>query len=714
MVRFVGEIRWWEQGATAGAGQINTADVTARKNWPNPSDYAKSVQRDRPFTDPELLHAKVGTTPLGLPAMATGENAIVFKVDANDDTYAVRCFTPKMGSPNDAIYKHLQQIACPNELVKARWVEGGITVEGEPWPILVMPWIDGKTLNAWLADNAHDRDAVLAVRDRLRDTHVSLRSTNLVHGDLHHGNILITPTGDIRLIDFDGMCAFDPDTNSLITPQPSEVGHPNYQHPQRIRNGSWHPHTDTFGALLIDVSLTIIAAAPDLYQNSGDHLIFTAEDLEDPFSSAQFSHARTLNVADSSNSYGEEQTEYLHLLTTLSEWCKYDEPVDVDFADLLAGHMPEFRTLSPESVRAVTRKDVPVENEWGSQRFPSAAEKEAAAVSAPSYTTVDRDLDDGRIVGIIMLAAVVFLFIMWAVSNGGSSTATAPSPQLNPVVQAPRQAPPPPPIERCVYPGSRPTVARGSQGEDVLLLQTRLQVAADGRFGQQTERAVREFQQSNGLTADGIVGQRTWDALGLTCPSGEQSNEQNEVPNLTSEQNQSTQDVSAPKSSDSTSPLPKLEMKVGACLSIEKTRDGRVTDWKTVDCADSWQAVIISEVPSPGSPQDCPWVVWPGWFGSTEPRNDNLAFYLAFLETGSYFCAAPSRQPEQRQLAIGSCVRFTSANVLTVASCQEIYDYKIYDVVPIGADCPQPDPSLWTTEVGYKLSFDLGDRKYCL
>lgn len=709
----MGEIRWWEQGATAGAEQRPATDVTARKNWPNPSDYAASVQRKRPFHDPELLNAKVGTTPLGLPAMATGENAIVFKVHANEDTYAVRCFTPKMGSPNDAIYRHLQQIDCPKELVEARWVDGGITVNSESWPILVMPWIDGQTLNAWLADNAHDHDAVLAVRDRLRATHVAMRNANLVHGDLHHGNILITATGDIRLIDFDGMCAFDPDTNGLVTPQPSEVGHPNYQHPQRIRHGSWHPFTDTFGALLIDVSLTVIAAEPDLYQNSGDHLIFTAEDLEDPSGSAQFSRARTLNVTNISNSHGEEPIEYLHLLTTLSEWCKHDETVEADFADLLVGHMPDFRALSPESVLAVSRKDGPVENEWGSKRVTSATEKEAMAVSASSYTASDRDLDAGRVVGIIMVAAVVFLIIMWAVGNGGFSTATAPSPQLNPVVQAPRQASPPP-IERCVYPESRPSVSRGSQGEDVLLLQTRLQVTADGRFGQQTERAVREFQQSNGLIADGTVGQRTWDLLGLTCPSGEQSNEQNEAPNLTSEQDQSTQDVSAPKSSDSTSPLPKLEMKVGACLSIEKTRDGRVTDWKTVDCADNWQAVIISEVPSPGNLQDCPWVVWPGWFGSTELRNDNLAFPLAFfLENKPSFCAAPSRQPEQRQLAIGACVRETPTGV-TLASCQEIYDYKIYDIVPIGADCPQPDPSLWTTEVGYEKSFEHGDRRYCL
>ena len=38
---------------------------------------------------------------------------------------------------------------------------------------------------------------------------------------------------------------------------------------------------------------------------------------------------------------------------------------------------------------------------------------------------------------------------------------------------------------------------------------------ADGRFGAATQNAVRAFQTSKGLPADGIVGQGTWAALGL-------------------------------------------------------------------------------------------------------------------------------------------------------------------------------------------------------
>lgn len=54
---------------------------------------------------------------------------------------------------------------------------------------------------------------------------------------------------------------------------------------------------------------------------------------------------------------------------------------------------------------------------------------------------------------------------------------------------------------------------RGSSGEDVKKLQTKLGLNADGVFGPGTESAVKTFQSKNGLTADGIVGDGTWGKL---------------------------------------------------------------------------------------------------------------------------------------------------------------------------------------------------------
>lgn len=67
--------------------------------------------------------------------------------------------------------------------------------------------------------------------------------------------------------------------------------------------------------------------------------------------------------------------------------------------------------------------------------------------------------------------------------------------------------------------GPDPTVRRGSRGDAVRRLQQALANLGfspgpvDGIFGQQTETAVRGYQSTRGLKADGIVGPQTWGAL---------------------------------------------------------------------------------------------------------------------------------------------------------------------------------------------------------
>jgi len=57
----------------------------------------------------------------------------------------------------------------------------------------------------------------------------------------------------------------------------------------------------------------------------------------------------------------------------------------------------------------------------------------------------------------------------------------------------------------------------GSEGEDVKKLQIKLGVDPIGKFGPKTEAAVKGWQSEHGLTADGIVGDKTWGVImGIT------------------------------------------------------------------------------------------------------------------------------------------------------------------------------------------------------
>ena len=56
----------------------------------------------------------------------------------------------------------------------------------------------------------------------------------------------------------------------------------------------------------------------------------------------------------------------------------------------------------------------------------------------------------------------------------------------------------------------------GSRGNEVKVLQEKLNLKEDGIFGPLTEEAVKDFQRSNGLEVDGIVGANTLSQLNLS------------------------------------------------------------------------------------------------------------------------------------------------------------------------------------------------------
>ncbi|MHB8075338.1 peptidoglycan-binding domain-containing protein [Desulfosporosinus fructosivorans] len=74
-----------------------------------------------------------------------------------------------------------------------------------------------------------------------------------------------------------------------------------------------------------------------------------------------------------------------------------------------------------------------------------------------------------------------------------------------------------PPINHC------PILVQGNTGPAVVTLQGRLKAYglytgnADGIFGPLTRSAVLAFQKSKNLVQDGIVGRKTWTALGVNC-----------------------------------------------------------------------------------------------------------------------------------------------------------------------------------------------------
>ncbi len=257
--------------------------------WPQPTDYNAAIQMPALcFADAELRQGQVAGDLFGLPRPCSGGFADVYQVQGSgNQSWAVKCFTRQVHDLQgryQAISDHLvhHQRAF---MVDFRYLEQGIRVQGQWYPVLKMRWVEGFRLNEFVAEHL-DRGSLL---ERLAQMWVKLaqelREAGMAHGDLQHGNVLLVPGSKsssllLRLIDYDGM--FIP----ALAQQPSgEVGHPHYQHPHRLRDGAYNAEVDRFSHLVIYTALRCLSVAgKSLWQryDNGENLLFREEDFRHP------------------------------------------------------------------------------------------------------------------------------------------------------------------------------------------------------------------------------------------------------------------------------------------------------------------------------------------------------------------------------------------------------------------------------------------------
>ncbi|MCB9380940.1 MAG: hypothetical protein H6513_09645 [Acidimicrobiaceae bacterium] len=231
------------------------------------------------FSDAELAAGKVGTNALGMPLVASGQNAVVFLLETELGQRAIRCFLapPHEGAVRyEALEAHLVDTA-PRALTAARYLKEGISLSGQTWPVVVMPWVEGSPLNIAVEDMVGDGARLRALAVQWTEVVRSLQRARVAHGDLQHGNVLVKPNDSIALVDLDGVWVPE-----IRVGPPAEFGHPNYQHPQRSTQ-HWGQYVDSFPGALIELALTALAADESLDRFlHGENLLFMRSDLERP------------------------------------------------------------------------------------------------------------------------------------------------------------------------------------------------------------------------------------------------------------------------------------------------------------------------------------------------------------------------------------------------------------------------------------------------
>ena len=259
--------------------------------YPLISEYVKAFQ-DAGDNLEQLAHLTPVLDDHGEPYRSSGAFAVVFKMQdkSTGKYYALKCFTEEQQGRSEAY----RQIAAELDLLDSpyitsvKYMEKELFVdsqcEEDEFPVLLMDWVDGETMEAYIAANYHNQSAMSMLCYRFGKMAAWLRSQSFAHGDIKPDNIMVRPDGTLTLVDYDGM--FVPAMKGQKSPT---VGTKDFSHPLRTID-DFDETIDDFALASIALSLKAISLNPSLLQTYGasDRLLFSAADYLDLSKSKTF------------------------------------------------------------------------------------------------------------------------------------------------------------------------------------------------------------------------------------------------------------------------------------------------------------------------------------------------------------------------------------------------------------------------------------------
>ncbi len=262
--------------------------------WPSMVDYQEAVQSPpSAFTSSELRCGTPVANKLGMPRPISGTFASVYELASGGHRWAVKCFLrniPDLHRRYAKISAHLKQCQWLRYFATFEYQDKGILVQGKSFPLVKMEWVEGYPLNTFIEQNLSRRRVLAKLKKTWVKLLADLRSAHIAHGDLQHGNVLVGPNGDLRLIDYDGMWV-----PALAGEGSNETGHPDYQNPRRTQK-DFHAEVDEFSDAVIQIAICALVRERSLWAkyNNGDNLLFRRRDFLDPRSSPLIADLRAL------------------------------------------------------------------------------------------------------------------------------------------------------------------------------------------------------------------------------------------------------------------------------------------------------------------------------------------------------------------------------------------------------------------------------------
>ncbi len=265
--------------------------------YPLISEYVKAIQ-DAGDNLEQLAHLTPVLDDHGEPYRSSGAFAVVFKMQdkRSGKYYALKCFTEEQQGRAEA-YRQIADeldLLASSYITSVKYIEKELFVdsncEEDEFPVLLMDWVDGETMEAYIATNYQNQSAMSMLSYRFGKMAAWLRTQSFAHGDINPDNIIVRPDGSLTLVDYDGM--FVP---SMKGSQSPTIGTRDFNHPLRTVD-DFDETIDDFSLASIALSLKAISMKSTLLDIYGasDRLLFSENDYRNPSNSKVISALQEL------------------------------------------------------------------------------------------------------------------------------------------------------------------------------------------------------------------------------------------------------------------------------------------------------------------------------------------------------------------------------------------------------------------------------------
>ena len=265
--------------------------------YPLISEYVKAIQ-DAGDNLEQLAHLTPVVDDHGEPYRSSGAFTVVFKMQdkSTGKYYALKCFTEEQEGRAEAyrqIADELDLLDSPY-ITSVKYMEKELFVdsqcEEDEFPVLLMDWVEGETMEAYIAANYRNQSAMSMLSYRFGKMAAWLRTQSFSHGDIKPDNIIVRPDGSLTLVDYDGM--FVP---SMKGSQSPTIGTRDFSHPLRTVD-DFDETIDDFSLASIALSLKAISMKSTLLDIYGasDRLLFSENDYRNPSNSKVISALQEL------------------------------------------------------------------------------------------------------------------------------------------------------------------------------------------------------------------------------------------------------------------------------------------------------------------------------------------------------------------------------------------------------------------------------------